>query len=269
MTQNREVQYRRKLSEQELEGIEILQEKGTARGVSYKLDPGLNSGIVCSRNGVLTGFMTVDCFGGEEIESAALVEDLTDWEEMVTVLKDCAKEKNTQSILFICDPKDILLKEKLESLGLAPAFTEYRMAFDRESFVPAEVNGISLRQATGADAGYIKGLDRGAFGDGEGDVPPRDIACTKIILRKGEPAGKLRLNEADGMHGIYGVVVDSCLRGQGIGYQAITLLLRELMACGASNIYLEVDSQNLAAFHLYQKLGFRVRSAFGYYSYSL
>jgi|GEM_PF-3442876 len=269
MNQNGEVHYRRSLTEEERKGIHTLREKGAARGVGYKLDPGFDSGIVCSRGGVITGFMTADCFGGEQMESAALADDLTDWNEMAAVLKDCAKQKNKQSVLFICDPKDMLIKEKLESLGLAPAFSEYRMTFNREAFLPAGISGISLRQAAEADAGYIKGLDMGAFGDGEGDVPPWDIVRTKIILRQGEPAGKLRLSEADGMHGIYGVVVDSRLRGKGIGYQALTLLLRELTADGASNIYLEVDSQNPAAFHLYKKLGFRVKSEFGYYPCSL
>lgn len=269
MNSDKTVQYRPLLTEHEQKAVIALQQKGAERGISYKLDPGLNSGIVCSRDGVVTGFMTVDCFGGEVMESAALAGDLTDWEQMAAVLRDCAKEKQAGSILLICDPKDVLIREKLEALGLTCSFSEYRMLFDRASFAPADISGVSLRQATGPDAELIKRLDTGAFGDGAGEEPQKDIASTRIILLQGEPVGKLRMNEADGMHGIYGVVVESELRGRGIGNQALTLLLQELTESGASNIYLEVDSENPGAFHLYKKLGFRVKSEFGYYPYGL
>ena len=264
---NTEIYYHSALTERELEEIQTLREKGAARGIEYKLDPGMDSGILCRRNGAITGFMTVDCFGGEEMESAALADSLTDWEGMSAVLKDCAREKNAQTILFICDPNDRLIREKLESMGLALSFSEYRMVFDRASFEPAPAGGVSLRPAVQADAAFIHEMDTASFG-GEGEAPAEHIADTRVILLEGKPAGKLRVNEADGMHGIYGVVVDSSLRGKGIGYQALTLLLRELTESGAANIYLEVDSQNPAAFHLYKKLGFRVKSTFGYYPYS-
>lgn len=263
-----EIYYSSALTERELQEIQSLREKGAAKGISYKLDPGMDSGIVCRWNGGVTGFMTVDCFGGEEMESAALADSLTDWEGMAEVLKDCARERKAQGILFICDPNDRLIKEKLESIGLTRSFSEYRMLFDQASFKPAPAGGVSLRQAAEADAEFIQKMDAAAFGGEEGEVPAEHIVNTRVILLEGTPAGKLRVNEADGMHGIYGVVVDSDLRGRGIGYQALTLLLRELTESGAENIYLEVDSQNPSAFHLYKKLGFRLKSEFGYYPYS-
>lgn len=268
MNTNLEICYRSALTDRELEEIEALRETGAKRGVGYKLDPGTNSGIVCRRDGAVTGFMTADCFGGPEMESAALVQDLADWDGMAAVLRDCAKEKKMESILFICDPKDTLVREKLESMELSVSFSEYRMLFERTCFTPAQISGFSLRPAMREDAQLIRRLDQGAFGDGEGDVPPGDIARTRMILLQGEPVGKLRTSEGDGMHGIYGVVVNDALRGQGIGYQALTLLLQELTEKGASGIYLEVDSQNPGAFHLYKKLGFRVKTKFGYYPYN-
>ncbi|MBQ1217468.1 MAG: ribosomal protein S18-alanine N-acetyltransferase [Clostridia bacterium] len=52
--------------------------------------------------------------------------------------------------------------------------------------------------------------------------------------------------------------VDAALRGQGIGTEFLTELLRYLKADGAKIAYLEVRESNLAAQRLYEKCGFTV-----------
>ena len=139
------------------------------------------------------------------------------------------------------------------------------MVLDEKSFLPVPITEIGLRKAEADDTGFIISLDEEAFGHSTGHLTSLDIANTRIILREGNPVGKLRADTADGICGIYGVVVEANSRGRGIGAQALTIVLNELIHAGAANIYLEVDSENPAAFHLYEKLGFRVKSEFRYY----
>lgn len=268
MNNNNEIYYQLTFTGQELEGIQGLEAEGTEKGVCYKIDPGTNSGIIYAKNGIPVGFMTVDCFGNEDIESAAIVNNTTDWDKMAAVLISYAKEKMAKRILFICDPSDVIVTQKLESAGLVPLFSEYRMAFDAASFSPAAIHDISVRRATQTDYSYIRELDEKAFGK-DNHTSQCDVCNTQIILQNNLPVGKLRIEESDGNHGIYGVVVERRLRGKGIGAQALTLLLNELMTLDVPSIYLEVDSENPAAFHLYKKLGFKVMSEFHYYPYKL
>lgn len=264
-----EILYRATLAAQELEGIRKLEALGAKKGVHYKIDPGTSSGIVCTQNGTLAGFMTMDCFGGGEIEAAAVASSIEDWDGMAAVLKARAKEQAAERLLFICDPNDVLVHRKLEEMGIRPSFTEYRMTFDAAAFAPAAIRTVSLRPAEAGDGPYIQKLDAEAFGSDGGPPSPHDIATTQIILHSGARAGKLRIEGTADAQGLYGVIVESRLRGKGIGAQALTLLLNQLVAGGARNVYLEVDSGNPAAFHLYKKLGFKVVSQFDYYPYDL
>ena len=264
-----EITYKLIFTKEESAAIRNLLEKGEAKGISYKIDPGTDCGITCIRDGILTGFMTVDCFSGKDIESAAIIENTDDWDSMTEVLIAHAKELGAEQILFICDPNDTAVSRKLKSLGLRPSFSEYRMEFDAAAFSPAAISNVSIQKAIPSDTAYIKMLDEEVFGRSIDRISPQDLNNTIIIMQDHRPAGKLRAVEADGVYGIYGVIIDSKLRGQGIGAQALTLLLEKLRSLDAKSIYLEVDSGNPSAFHLYKKLGFRVTSEFCYYSCKL
>lgn len=264
-----EAVYKMILTQQEINHVLKLQAEAAAKGITYKIDPGTNSGILCTRDGVPTGYMTVDCFGGHDIESAAIAGSTADWDCMKAVLTDYAREQKATQILFICDPADTVVAKKLESLGLKASFSEYRMEFAAASFSPAAIQNISLKKALASDAAYIKMLDEEVYGKDILCLSAADLSNTLIILQDNQPVGKLRTSAADGIYGIHGVAVESGLRGQGIGAQALTLLLNHYMSLGIQSIYLEVDSENPAAFHLYKKLGFRVSSEFRYYPYAL
>lgn len=202
------------------------------------------------------------------MESAAIVESEADWTAMEAALTAQAKARGAGEIVFIADANDPVVAAMLRQRGLAPAYSEHRMQFGEAAFAPASVHGVSIRPATLDDLACVAALDADAFGQAV-PVAEGDLHNTMMIEREGETLGKLRTDSADGRHGIYGVVVRSALRGQGIGAQAMTLALASLLQQGARDIYLEVETENTAAFHLYHKLGFRVQATFGYYSMPL
>lgn len=58
-------------------------------------------------------------------------------------------------------------------------------------------------------------------------------------------------------------------RGKGLGRDLISTLLLDAQNLGASKVALQVDSRNLAAIGLYEKMGFRRHHTYKYYSYSI
>ena len=259
--------YRTALTENDLQEVRRLEKEGAAAGIRYKIDPGTDGGIVLDVEGALAGFMTADCFDGKTVESAAIARDESDWSEMAAALVAFARGRAAERILFIADPHDQPVVRKLESIGLIPSFSEYRMTFEAAAFSPAAVRGVSLVQATESDRDFVAAMDREAFNGSPSDAC--DMGDTRIVVRDGRRVGKLRVGGAGGVLGIYGLVVEPCSRGQGIGAQAMTLILGELIGRGASQIYLEADSLNIHALRLYQRLGFVTASEFRYYPYDL
>ncbi|NLL73936.1 MAG: ribosomal protein S18-alanine N-acetyltransferase [Clostridiales bacterium] len=55
---------------------------------------------------------------------------------------------------------------------------------------------------------------------------------------------------------IYNVAVDKDYRRQGIGYQMLVELIKKAEARGITALTLEVRQSNMAAIHLYKRLGF-------------
>lgn len=63
----------------ELEALKSLRAAGEQRGICYKIDPGTENGVLLWEEGVLTGYMTLNRFGGQEAESAAVVASGAAW----------------------------------------------------------------------------------------------------------------------------------------------------------------------------------------------
>lgn len=250
------------LSSQELAAVRKLESEGHTRGLRYKIDPGTSSGILCRADNSITGFMTFDSFGGDDIETAAITCCRADWEAMFAVLLAEAAERRKQRVLFICSPDDTLVRDILTQKGLTPEYTEYRMTLEPAEFTPMPAEGVLLRAATEDDLGYIHELDALDVDDA---LLPGELQATRIIENGGARVGKLRIENHAGLCGIYGVAVEEALRGRGLGGAALSLLIGDLLTVRNASVYLEVDSTNLPAFHLYKKLGFRISSAFDYY----
>jgi ribosomal protein S18 acetylase RimI-like enzyme len=264
-----EALYQKALTVQEINAIETLRQAGHDRGVHYKVEPAIERGIVCRRGDKLTGFMSVDFFGGDEVESAAIAGDGSDWEAMKNALVAFAGENSANDILFIAAPQDRLVTDKLLDMGLTMSFAEYRMRFDLAAYRPAAIRCVTLRPAASDDRSYIIAMDGDDPEDDAQWLTPSDLANTRIILQNGCPVGKVRIEQSDGAYGIYGFEIEAPLRGRGLGAQALTLVLDDLVKKNAATIYLEVDTENAPALHLYKKMGFHIASEFRYYPYEL
>lgn len=267
------------LSSSQIDALQKLIAQGQASGIHYKVDPGTSDGILLTRGQVLTGFMTTDFFGGEAMESAAIASCTSDWAAMNDILLAEARKRSIEELLYIVDSQDHLISAHLNTLGRSHAFSEYRMQLDPSAFSPAEATAVSLAPATFEDRAFIAALDTESFdqqSEPSPTLPEDNHIGTELILHDGAAIGKLRVIEATEesrgtakVHGLYGIVITPELRGKGLGAQALSLLLRRLLDAGSRRIYLEVDSDNHGAYHLYHKLGFKKTAEFKYYSYMI
>jgi ribosomal protein S18 acetylase RimI-like enzyme len=91
---------------------------------------------------------------------------------------------------------------------------------------------------------------------------PREDEAIWIVERGGRHAGSLAMtDEGDGVACIRFFVLDSELRGSGLGTRLLDELLNEACANGYQRAVLETFSDLTAAAHLYGERGFRVVSA--------
>lgn len=123
------------------------------------------------------------------------------------------------------------------------------------AITPGELEALKSLRAAGEQRGICYKLDPGT----ENSV---------LLWEEGVLTGYMTLVRFGGQEAESAAVVDETLRGRGVGGAAVSAAIAGLAAKDA-HIYLEVDSQNPAAFHLYQKLGFTVVSAFEYYPMAL
>ena len=130
-------------------------------------------------------------------------------------------------------------REKLQSLGAVYEHSEYMMELDLNIFEQREP--LSGHEVSRGGDGYelITETDEDGFGE---------------ELRTGYGEAHYRLVGARAY--IYGVLVYSRFRGQGLGRKLMLLLLERIKGQGIDTAFLQVSSDNVPALKLYEELGF-------------
>jgi len=162
----------------------------------------------------------------------------------------------------------------LKTVSCSYSFTEYQMQYvATENKLSTVRPGISLRKATHEDAVLLSQLDADGFQcDYEQTLhdfkrlSPKDLAETELIIRDGQTVGKIRVSQLEELSWIYGFVIHSRYRGEGIGRAVLEQVIAREHAAGHS-IWLDVAIENPAAMKLYETAGFQLRSAQDYFTY--
>lgn len=124
----------------------------------------------------------------------------------------------------------------------------------------------SIARLTGDDTRAIALLHRQDFvrpwsDDEFTSLLAQDTVFGFTVLETGRasagPVGFVLARLAAGEGEILTVVVARAHRRQGLGWQLMDAVLRELHAERAEALFLEVDETNIAALHLYKRLGFQ------------
>lgn len=266
------------LNEKEIIEVKgLIKFYGEEKGLFFKFDLGFLTNpdeeanhILFYDKNVLKGYMSIDCYNGADVEAAPVV----DHEDVFLVMHKCllqhAKEKGKKKLLYLVDRNFDFLGNCLRKLKIEIDFSENRMDLNLLKFKPKESDLLEIRDAIEKDKKTVFELDFDAFdvSDSMGDeqlIENIDLSHTKIASLNNEKIGKVKVFEENESAGIYGFVIYPHLRGKGYGKMFLSKIISDLLRKGTNKIYLEVETENTIAIHLYHSIGFDIQSTFDYY----
>jgi ribosomal protein S18 acetylase RimI-like enzyme len=270
--------YVQNLNEKEILAVKsLIKFYNEEKGIYFKFDPGFLTNtdeeanhVLFYENDVLMGYMSIDCYNEDEVEAAPVVNMEDVFLKMHQCLVEVAKDKGKKKLLYIVDRKFDYLGYCLNNIEIPISFSEHRMNLDLSKFKPIETCKLEIRDAEIDDKRAIFELDQDAFSE-SGDLDDAikienvELSLTKVAIFNNEVIGKVRVFESGGIAGIYGFVVYPHLRGKGYGRVILSEIISMYLESGSQKIFLEVETENVIAIHLYHSVGFVVQSTFDYY----
>lgn len=183
-----------------------------------------------------------------------------------------------QETLLICEEASSEGKAFAAAHAGSLQFSEHRMelrdfeAMERGLFREPR---LSLRRAGPEESGMLAEISSRVFG-GEAELASiradieqeLDSAAARFYVGELEgvgPVSSLKLYLTSGQASVYAFGVLPQYRRQGLAWQTLALLVREMLAEGISEIGLEVETNNGPALALYQASGFVPMTTYGYY----
>lgn len=189
------------------------------------------------------------------------------------------KRRGSGDLLLLCDRNSVLGQRFVKGTGAGLSFSEYEMYLTGTPSAE-DPKDIVFRKATNADAAEIARQNKIFHGDvhadpqkeAEADVDPvfpEEEASRGVSIFMAEKAGvtvgKVHLQMADGVGGIYGLGVLPAFRRQGFGRAILLMAAKRLREEGACEIMLQVVLDNANALNLYKSCGFSETSMMDYF----
>ena len=265
--------------------------------LDYKLmDKGIITNKACLRDindfmyfdgEQLIGYIGICYFGGAAMEINGMVHP--DYRRqgifsklLKLAISEC-KGRNAGSILALCDNKSVSGLRFLDRVGAVYQSSEFEMYLNQEAYenIQKQTNGIIFRKATNEDVREIARQDHIYFGDDMDEDNEAD-AENGIILPEDEEKrgnivylmqvedhviGKVKLELINGITGgIYGLGVLPEYRSKGYGRAILLKSIEKLKEAKATEIMLQVATENSKALNLYQSCGFQETSRMDYFA---
>lgn len=159
-------------------------------------------------------------------------------------------------LLFPTDHSNEGAAKALESLGTEPAFCEYRMTLSLTSPL-CQKNAASVSPNRLSYTVSLKEAETYCFRF-------FDIAS---IASSDIPCGTCSLTFFGTHVCLSDFEITDSLRGQGIGKEALSLVISYAKKLGLSSLFLHVSGDNIPAVSLYKKTGFQITETLSYYLY--
>lgn len=260
--------WKKVLNDEEQKQVLALQKENEARqSVYHKLDLGFTEGekgyathLLYWRENELSGYGWATSFDPSELELTLILSDAKeDLPAVMTEIERYASEQSVTSIMLIADQTDEEFAKQFKSTAIEKQFSEYYMLLDMNKAKPEADKGIQLVSPTVTDLPMLEQLLGGS-------PLEEDLANTFVYKDSGQLLACIRLEEANGNWGIFGFVVLEDQRGKGLGRKVLTAAIQLILESKPESIYLEVETDNQPAYHLYQSIGFDVRNQYDYYN---
>ncbi len=240
--------------------------------------------FLCYEHGMLVGYLALDEWGSDEKEVIAMVHPDFRRKRIFSALLAAAREECQQraipNILLVCEQASVGGQACAKAIGARRDFSEHEMVLESFQERAAFDERLSLHEAGRADIDAVAAVLSASFNDPELLVTanllkrfaqeklPRIYLATfgegEVSCK--EPVGTLRLDEFDGVIGIYGFGVVPDYRGRGYGRQILEETIRIIRKTCQEPIMLDVETDNAPAIGLYKSCGFRIKTTYDYYA---
>lgn len=268
----------KELKAYEVNAIQTLKENNSSLySIEYKLDLSffkfqnnkINHLLYWDKD-ELVGYAAMSNFDPEALEVTLIVRpDQKILNEMNKTIRTFSQQEKINKILLITDRKDTFFRSYMEGVNQYKyVFSEYSMILVINQFEPKSTN-VSLEPAKKEEAGMIASLEENQLANETMPLDPEDLEKTLVLRKNEQVIASIRVENEGNSSGLYGFVVKSEFRNQGIGRKVISQTIQELLEKQAKNIYLEVESTNETALHLYRSIGFKEQTLFDYYIYEI
>ncbi len=224
----------------------------------------------------LVGAMALSEYGHEKRESSPMVHP--DYRRrgigsaLLAAAREEARRRGIEELVLVCERFSRSGNAFLQAVGARYDFSEHHMAladFKERGTFPEQ---LQLVRATPADVDIIARITAASFGDAEERIKPhiaQDLLAPNrqyyIAKRGEEPVGSFNLYVTDESAGIYAFGVPPQYRRRGFGRQMLEQIIKQIQAESGKRITLEVETTNTAAIALYESVGFRPVTTYGYY----
>lgn len=222
----------------------------------------------------LIGYLGICDFGGDALEINGMIHPSYRKRKLFTKLFTLAndefqkREKNT--MLMLSDNKSVCGIQFIKSVCELYDHSEYDMVLKKDIKYEFKFDNLILRKAELDDAAMVAKMNSLFWGTNLNDDDPSIIenildGTTYIAEFNNEIIGKIRLENIEGVVGIYGFGVLPEYRRNGYGAEILNMSLELLKKQNAKVITLQVETKNRNALNLYKSSGFEENYVMDYY----
>jgi ribosomal protein S18 acetylase RimI-like enzyme len=244
----------------------------------------VNNDFLYYEQNMLVGYLALDEWGMDEKEVVAMVHPDFRRRGICTMLlvearEDC-QQREIPRLLLVCEQSSLSGQGYVKAIGAQLDFSEHEMVLKNFQERSAFDERLSLHEAGRGDIDAVAAVLSASFDD------PEPLVTANLLKRFAqeprphiylatfgegelsckEPVGTLRLDEFDGVIGIYGFGVVPDYRGRGYGRQMLEEMIRMLRTTSSQPIMLDVETDNASAIGLYTSCGFRIKTTYDYYN---
>lgn len=192
----------------------------------------------------LVGYLGIVTFDNKELEICGMVHPDYRRQGVFTALYQTVVEeacrREAKELLLVCDADSESGLSFIKHLDVTYHHAEYDMYLNKDDFFSTQNTCLNIKQA---------GSEKLLFA---------------AYLNEKE-IGKVRLEINESMGGIFGLEVYPAYQRQGFGRNILTWAVEQLIELGAVRLFLQVDTTNMNALHLYQSTGFTTDKVMNYY----
>lgn len=189
--------------------------------------------------------------------------------------REVLKENGVPKVLFVAEPKSDTSKEVLKKIGKTELIrSEYTMSYSKEKFQKKKnKSGLEFEIISEDNKKIYSQMTEEIFKMAEGtsdnfvenaiNSPDREAYIGYLAKEK---IGIFNMNYTDDGVFLYGLGIRDCFKRKGYGEEFLNFALEKAFEKGEKAI-LDVDSDNMPAYNLYKKLGFKIEFQADYYEY--